>query len=139
MTKHLGRMASCTLLLLASGAGAQPYAYTEIAREFAEGTALGWLDVDVRPAIAENGTVAFSGYKLGSGITGETDRLFASNGGPVSFVEVKAGFAKVRSVHLNSAGTLVFEGERRGYALDIVTPARPRATAPDASPLAPEC
>lgn len=101
------------LAAVASTAGAQPYVFTEIALEFGEGSALGFLDVDVRPAISANGTVVFTGYSLGNLITGSPQRLYSGNGGPVSFTDLQAaGYTDVRSVRVNGAGNIVFDGAR---------------------------
>lgn len=98
-------------LLLSATASAQPYTFVEVAREFAEGSALGFLDPDVRTSISEDGTVVFTGFVPGNFQGSTPDRLLFGDGGPVGFVDL-TGFDDVRFVQVNSAGWVVFEGIR---------------------------
>jgi hypothetical protein len=98
----------------AAPGAAQPFTFTRIAREFAHGNLLGFVDITVRPALAENGTVVFGGYTLGNFITPDrTDRLFAGNGGAITAIELlSAGYTHLREVAVDSAGAIAFTARR---------------------------
>lgn len=99
------------LFLLPLTASAQALVFDEIAIEFTGG--LGFLDPDVRPAIDENGTVAFAGDDpLGN------EKLFVGNGGALTTIHLDAGgYSDVTSVQVNAAGHLVWTSDRMGTQL----------------------
>lgn len=99
--------------LVAGSATAQPYTFVEVAREFSHGDALGFIDTDVRAALAEDGTVAFTGFVPLAFESDTPDRLYVGNGGPLTVIEsASAGFDDVRAIQVNSLGQLVIEGVR---------------------------
>lgn len=87
---------------------AQPV-FVEIAREFTGG--LMWLEPDVRPSLAENGTVAFGGtadfYDF------DDQRVFVGDGGALTLLDIAAaGLLDLGSVQLNDAGQIAIAARR---------------------------
>lgn len=93
-------------LLLAGRAAAGPLVFDEIARDLQGG--VGAIDAGVRPALANDGTVAFAGTD-----TVGDEAIFVGSGGPVSAIDVDGnGYTGVSSVQIRSAGDVVFVAER---------------------------
>jgi hypothetical protein len=89
-------------------AAAQP-SFVEVAREFTGG--LMWLDADVRPSLAEDGTVAFAGSDELSQL--ESTHVFAGDGGPLVALDFDAaGLSNPTSVENDDAGHVAIAATR---------------------------
>lgn len=111
---------TCTLACVASLAAATPAlaapTFTQIAREFTGG--LVWLNVDLRPALADNGQVLFAGSTDFATFEGET--LFFGNGGPLTARDPAAdALFNVRSPQINALGQIVVIADRDDGVTDF--------------------
>lgn len=97
----------CAALLPARALAAPTF--TEIAREFTDG--LMWLNADVRPALADDGTVLFAGSAAYDEYDG--DVLFWGAGGALGQADPAThAVANITSLRINDAGTIVVVGDR---------------------------
>lgn len=96
-------------LLFAPSRGLAAPSYVQIAREFSGG--LHWLNADVAPALADDGTVVFAGGSVPAAYQGQL--LFSGNGGALSSRDPASyDLSNVKSPRVNALGQIVFVADR---------------------------
>jgi len=108
MRLKLSAGAMGALLLAPLPALAAP-TFTEIAREFTDGFV--WMNANVRPALADDGTVVFAGSDAYDVYEGQV--LFSGDGGPLSARDASSyGLSNLKSLRVNDLGQIVFVADR---------------------------
>jgi hypothetical protein len=108
MSRVLRIGAVAVLSVLPTRALAAP-SFEEIAREFTDG--LVWLNAEVAPALADDGTVVFAGSTAYDVYEGEV--LFSGDGGALSSRDPASyALSNLRSLRVNAAGTIAFVADR---------------------------
>ncbi len=96
-------------------AAAQAFTFVRIAQDFEPG--LGFINGNVPPDIATDGTVIFAGSEPATG----EPRLFVGDGGPLfAIVYQPSGYSDVKSPQVNGNGDVIFRARREDGADDYL-------------------